>query len=312
MKMASREGILARKYLPSYKRVDNPPAMRLTGRDKKIILAIYEYRLLSAPQVESLFFQSAKPRGRQTSCQRRLQLLFHHGYLDRLLMPVVLGEGRAPYIYVLDELGADLVAYELGVDRALIQWRPQNNQIGHPFVNHSLAVNDFRVAVNLLSQSGHFLIKQWIGEAEFRTRVLQSRVPFRMRGARVIRNYPDGYFSLIPSQDKQEAHFFLEMDQGTMSNKKWQDKVQAYREFRSRGLSEIHFGTRNFRLLTVTTNDRRLQNLKRATEKVGGDHFFWFTTQDCLDIWQPNTLLSSIWQVATQGERVALFNLENI
>lgn len=307
MKIALRKVILTRKYLPSYKRVDNPPAMKLTERDKKIILAIYEYRLMSAPQVEALFFQSEKPRGRQTSCQRRLQLLFHHGYLDRLLMPVVLGEGRVPYVYVLDELGADLVSYELGVDRALIQWRPQNNQISHPFVNHSLVVNDFRVAMNLLSQSGEFLLKQWIGEAEFRTRALQNRVPIRMRGARIIRNYPDGYFSTVSSPEKQEAHFFLEMNQGTMSNKKWQDKIRAYREFRSRGLSEVHFGTRNFRLLTVTTNKRRLQNLKRATEKVGGDHFHWFTTQECLNVWRPGILLEPIWQVATLEEKQTLF-----
>jgi hypothetical protein len=282
--------------------------MRVTDRDKSIILAVYEYRLLSSPQVEALFFKSEKPRGRQTSCQRRLQLLYHHRFLDRLALPIILGEGRAPYVYVLDERGADLVAALSGLDRAEVTWRPKHNQISHQFVNHTLAVNDFRVVMNLLATAGLFQVTEWIGEAEFRLAKLRQRVPFRMRGARIIRNYPDGYFTLTLPGEEREAHFFLETDQGTMSNASWQEKVQAYKEFRLRGLSETHFGTHNFRVLTPTTGERRLQNLKRTTERAGGDHFFWFTCQDRIDIWQPSRILEPIWEVATRHEEHALLN----
>lgn len=294
------------KYLPSYRRVDSPPPMRMTLRDRAIVQAVYEHRLLSAPQIEALFFQSARPRGRQTSCQRRLQLLFHHGFLDRIALPIVLGEGRAPYVYVLDELGATLVASQLGVDRAEVDWQPKQNQVGHQFVTHTLAVNDFRVAISLLAEAGYFDVVEWISEAEFRTVSMRSRVPFRMRGARIMRNYPDGYFRLALPEAAQEAHFFLETDQGTMSNASWQEKVQAYKEFRLRGLSEMHFGTRNFRVLTPTTSRRRMRNLKRATEHAGGDHFFWFSCQDRVDIWEPTRILGSIWEIATQDGEFSL------
>lgn len=280
--------------------------MRVTERDQAIVLAVNEYRLLSAPQVEALFFQSAKPRGRQTSCQRRLQLLYHHRFLDRLALPIILGEGRAPYIYVLDERGADLVASELGTDRADVLRSPKHNQISHQFVNHTLAVNDFRVVINLLATAGLFQVTEWIGEAEFRLAKLRQRVPFRMRGARTIRNYPDGYFKLALLGEENEAHFFLEVDQGTMSNASWQDKVQAYKEFRLRGLSETHFGTRNFRVLTPTTSERRMQNLKRTTERAGGDHFFWFTCQDLIDIWRPSSVMEPIWHIATRPGEYSL------
>jgi hypothetical protein len=282
--------------------------MRLTERDQAIVLAVYAYRLLSAPQVEALFFQSEKPRGRQTSCQRRLQLLFHHGFLDRIALPIVLGEGRAPFVYALDELGATLVAAQLGVDRAELDWRPKHNLVGHQFVTHTLAVNDFRIAVSLLAEAGHFAVVEWIGEAEFRTVKLRQRVPFRMRGARIIRNYPDGYFRLRLPRSERDAHFFLETDQGTMSNANWQEKVQAYKEFRMRGLSETHFGTQNFRVLAPTTGERRMQNLKRTTERAGGDHFFWFTCQDRIDVWNPERLLEPIWEVATQNGEHALLS----
>ena len=296
-----------KKYLPSHKRVEDPPPMRLTARDVLIILAVYQFRILSTPQIEVLYFKSSKPRGCLTSCQRRLQLLFHHGFLDRIELPVKLGEGRAPYVYVLDECGADLVAKEKEVDRANVSWNEKHNQLGDQFVEHTLAVNDFRIAIRLLSESGKFKLSSWIGESEFRSASMKERVPSRMRGARVVRNFPDGYFQLFVKEAKPDAHFFLEVDQGTMSNAKWREKVQAYHEFRVRGLSETHFGTRNYRMLTVVSGDQRMHNLKRTTEKAGGDHHFWFTSNDHVDIWEPSKLLEPIWEVATQSDKFSLF-----
>jgi hypothetical protein len=136
---------------------------------------------------------------------------------------------------------------------------------------------------------------------------MKDRVPFRQRGARVTRNYPDGYFAVSVPGVQQAAHFFLEIDRGTMSNQRWQEKIKAYIEFRDRGLSERHFGTRNFRLLTVTTTERRLKNLKRATEKAGGDHRFWFAVHESIDIWQPRRLLMPVWLVATKDDEQSLF-----
>jgi hypothetical protein len=217
-----------------------------------------------------------------------------------------MGAGRFPFVYVLDRLGADLVASVLGCDRADLGWKPTSNMLGTEFVSHTLVVNDFRVAMDLVVRTPGLELTDWVGEAQFRTTALRNRVPFRVRGARITRNYPDGYFALSVSGRDQLAHFFLEIDRGTMSNKRWQDKVRAYIEFRVRGLSQKHFGTRNFRLLTVTTTERRLGNLKRATEKVDSDHHFWFAVQNSIDIWNPQTLLAPIWYVAGKDERQSL------
>jgi hypothetical protein len=281
--------------------------MRLTVRDRRIVLAVHKFRLLSSPQIEALFFQSEKPRGRKTSCQRRLQLLYHHGFLDRIQLPIVLGEGRHPYVYALDEVGVDLVASVTELDRAEIGWKPANNILGPQFVTHALAINDLRVVVTCLTRGPRFSLKGWIDEGQFRSAAMKQRVPFRLRGARVVRNYPDGYFALGVAQASKPAHFFLEVDQGTMTNTRWRDKVKAYVEFRNRGLSRQHFSTRKFRLLAVTTSSRRLRNLKRATELAGGDHYFWFTTQENVDIWNPEQLLEPVWSVATKDERLLLF-----
>ena len=44
------------------------------------------------------------------------------------------------------------------------------------------------------------------------------------------------------------------------------------------GKYEARYGTRHGCILTVTIGERRLANLKRITEEVGGKARFWFTT----------------------------------
>ena len=282
--------------------------MQLTDRDQQIVLAIYEHRLLSAHQIEALFFPSSSPQShsRRTACQRRLQLLYHHGFLACLPQPVVLGEGRVPFVYALDEAGAYLVATLLGVDSGEVNWKPKHNQISTQFLDHTLAINDVRVVLQQLVRRGHLELGQWVDEGALKSAERQEAVPYMMQGARVVRKYPDGYFTLVVND--RQAYFFLEVDRGTESNVRWQEKIKAYHEFRESGESQRHYSTRNFRVLTVTTSDQRLQNLKKATEKAEGDHYFWFTIQERIDIWQPGCFLEPIWSIATKPDKLSLFN----
>ncbi len=280
--------------------------MRLTARDRQIVKTVWQCRLLTSHQIEARIFPSDKPRGKRTVCQRRLQLLFHHRFLDRMPMHVVLGEGRVPYVYVLGKQGIDLVASMAEVDRAEIGWRPTQKQVGISFVNHALAINDVRIVLTQLADQGHFELTDWLDEADFRRGPHQNKVPYRTQGMRIMRKYPDGYFQLKLPQYERNAHFFLEVDQGTMSNSQWMEKVRAYVQFRDSRLSQKYYGTRNFRLLTVTSSASRLTNLRKATERAGGDHFFWFTTQDEADIWQPERFLRAIWSVTTKAEKQSL------
>ncbi len=298
----------SKRYIPSYKRVDSPPPMQLTERDKQIILTVYKYRLLSAHQVEALFFPSStdNTHSRRTACQRRLQLLYHHGFLDRLPQPVILGKGRSPFVYALDEAGANLVAGSLGIDRAEVGWKPRHNELGPQFLDHSLVINDVRVVIQRLVESRVFESVEWTDELALKSAEMRDQVPYLMQGARAVRKYPDGYF-ILKLPGGQQAHFFLEVDQGTMTNARWQEKVRAYNEFRQSGRSKRYYDTRNFRVLAVTTGERRLANLKRATEQARGDHYFWFTTQAVVNIWQPETILEVVWSVAMKEERQSLF-----
>lgn len=295
-----------KKYLPSHKRSTQPPPMRLTSRDKAIVFAVYQYRLLSSHQIEALLFASEKLHSKRTDCQRRLQLLFHHGFLGRPPITLTLGEGRQPIVYELDKKGADLVASLMEVDRANLGWQPKFSQAGMPFIQHSLAINDVRLIAHRLMDLGHWQVGEWIDDNDFKTAKFKEKVPYRTQGARVISILPDSFFRLDLPNQKQDAFFFLEVDQGTMVNSRWGDKVKAYSQFRKTRAAYKHYGTHNFRVLTIAPSVARLRNLMKTTERVGGDHYFWFTTQDDLNIWRVESFLEEIWSAVGREGKQAL------
>jgi hypothetical protein len=77
------------------------------------------------------------------------------------------------------------------------------------------------------------------------------------------------------------------------------EKVQAYLEYTRSGKYAERYGTRSLRVLTVTTGEKRLANLKRATEQAGGREMFWFTTVEQVGSGE-GLLVAKIWQVAGQ------------
>ena len=68
--------------LPRHERADTPPRMRLTERDIKVVLAVYDYRVLKREQIQGLFFPS------KNTANDRLNRLYQQGFLERRWLPV--------------------------------------------------------------------------------------------------------------------------------------------------------------------------------------------------------------------------------
>lgn len=255
---------------------------------------MHEYRYLRRDQIQDLFFTS------QNTTNRRLQHLFQHGFLQRKLQPVQLGEGRAQAIYALDERGADLIAIEQGVDRAEIRWRKKDNQANAIFLDHTLRINDFRVAMTLTAEKLAHQIVRWLDERDIKA--LGERVPIPGKRRPYLPVAPDAFFEY--DLGDRQAGFFLEMDMGTMTNKRFKEKVRAYILYKTEGYYEKKFATSSLRVLTVTSSQRRLKNLKRTTEQAQGRNLFWFTTFDALS---KDKILQPVWQVAGQEGASGLF-----
>ena len=293
------------KRLSRYKRAESPPAMVLTDRDKEIVKAVFAYRLLTREQVEILLFSPEGNQDHRTKtsiCQKRLKLLYQHQFLDRIHLPIVPNEGSGPIVYCLAEQGAQLVANELGVERSSVGWRRKDNAVDFYFLDHSLRINDVRIAVALAAKRSGWTLTRWLTERELKS--LRERVQDPAHPDRTLPVAPDAYFTL-EFGDKR-ASFFLEIDQATEDNKRFKVKVGAYLAYVMSGQYQERYQTKSLRVLTVTTGERRVANLKSTTEKVAGSDFFWFTTVGMATA--EKILTAPIWRVAGQdGQHAVIF-----
>lgn len=284
---------MTKTRLPINKRAKDPPRMILTQRDEEIIGVAYAYRFVTSSQINTRVFLKGEPP-KETRCNKRLRLLYHHGFLDRILPKVARGEGAKPIIYCLDERGAQLLAEELEGE---VDWRPKDREVGKMFLDHTLKINDVRIAVTLAAEKAGFQLRKWTDEKTLKSQEMKDYVTISTPGGRKrkVAVIPDGYFILNIGEKK--AHFFIEVDLATLSNTRWKTKIQAYLAYIRQGLYQKRYRTRSLRILTVTTGERRLQNLKTTTEAAEGQRMFWFTTFD--QATSDKILTEPIWQVAT-------------
>lgn len=282
--------------------------MQLQPRDEAVLATVHRYRVLNAHQIQVLHFPGTphNPNSKKTTCQGRLQKMYHHGYLARIAQPQVIPLGRRPLVYALDRRGADRLAELSGRDRAEIGWRPKNNQLGALFLEHLLAVNQFRVVIELLAAHNGWSIVRWLDDGTLRTPDAAHALPYRQSGARRRPIIPDGYFALQLPDVPNPFHFFLEVDRGTETNRTWAHKIEAYTTYLRAGHSTRALGAQNFRVLCLVSSARRLANLQRVTTTANGKNLCWFLTQDQVDIWQPTRVLDRIWQVAGYEQLFAL------
>jgi hypothetical protein len=97
-----------------WKRKKNPDRLILQPRDRKIIVALYSFRILTREQIQRLFGLACTRRA-----NNRLRKLYDHHYLSRKFLPTTKGSPKA--IYYLGPEGVNVVAQELGIDPANIK-----------------------------------------------------------------------------------------------------------------------------------------------------------------------------------------------
>jgi hypothetical protein len=270
-------------------------AMELTPRDLLILRAVHRHRLLRSTHLIALLDGS-----RQTTL-RRLQLLFHHGYLDRPAAQLDwYAKGSEPLVYALGNRGAAVLAAE-GERGGAHRWDRDRN-VSRQFLRHTLAVADVMVAFEIAcrNREGVTLIEPEEILAATPETTRRLRLPFRwqveLSEAGKLHRLgvePDRVFGLSfagEPQHRRRAYFFLEADRGTMpvmrqglGQTSFRRKLLGYQETWRQGLHRRHLGIPNFRVLTVTTNEERRQHLFAACRSIGGSQrLFLFADQGAL------------------------------
>jgi hypothetical protein len=326
MEQGSADG--TKQRLPRLKRArsEHLPGFSLTQRDIAIVQAIWDYRALTAEHIEALFFPQSMVQGRRqtnSNCQTRLRQLYHRGLVLRKEYPMAIGEPRKPLVYWLDRAGAELLATSRGIEFSGVGWRPGSYKVGLQFLSHLLATNTVRVQLVRSAHAHGFSVSEWRDEALLRIAHAADRVTIvtpqdTLQETTVI---PDGYFVLTMPAGRGQAlryPYFVEIDRRTVTGQAhewshgqhdWAKKIMTYLAYIRSGKYAARYGTRQGRVLTVTTGERRLANLKRITEESGGKARFWFTTLERIKA--GDILTDSLWSVATRTTVHALVGTRN-
>jgi hypothetical protein len=285
--------------------------MQLGGRDCQIIRLVHRHRFLRSDQIVAFV------GGSQQQILRRLQLLFHHGYLERprAQLDSYYRPGSRYVIYGLGNKGEMLLRQEFGITVYPTSWSGKNHDVGRLFIEHALLVADVMLAVEIACRKHGGV--QLLYEDDLAIR--SERQPFQWKVT--IKNgfklgvVPDRVFALEypdAAGQSQRAYFFLEADRGTMPVKRqtlsqtsFNRKLLAYEATWAQDIHRRHLGINRFRVLTVTTSAARVKSLVEACSELARGHgLFLFTDKNALS----GDLFSHVWQSGRPGETGGLLN----
>jgi len=216
------------------------------------------------------------------------------------------GEGSKPFIYALSKKGAEFLITETGIDPADIDWRPQSFEANTPFLTHLLLTTDLRIALIKACKQVGITVIEWLDEREMRMGKLFDYVMLPTVHGQTLKTavIPDAVFVL--ERNGKRALFCVEIDLRTVTvdpslleKKGWSRKIRTYDLYlSSQAFLERYEGWRA-RVLTVTTGEKRLSNLKKVSERVADENkaLFWFSTFE-LALDSTKLLTAPIWAVA--------------
>ena len=293
--------------LPRFQRVATIAPIRLTEHNNKIIRLIHRHRILRSHQIIALLGGSAQ------NLSRRLQSLFHHGYLER---------PRAQLQYH-ERSGSQTIAYGLGnKSGSLLQlnpasWGEKNRAIGRMYLAHALLVSAVMVSLELACRQRGIRL---LHDDELNLPVaapLQWRV--KIRDGTKLGVIPDRVFALEYADRNgqlQRVYYFLEADRGTMpvvrqklSQTSFYRKLLAYEATWANKVYQRHLDIHRFRVLTVTTSAARVKSLLDACSRLQRGHgLFLFADQSVLQ----KDLLAVVWQCGKAAALAALIDLPDL
>ena len=265
--------------------------MRLTERDKAILAAVSRYRLLSTSLILSLV-----PGSRQ-NITRRLQRLYHAGFLDRPRAQLALRySGELSEIVYCPSRKCD-------AGRGRKSTTPL-------FLAHALMVSEvlIRIESDCRTQGAKFIAENEIlssASEEPSMRRLQWRIVVKSTKANEsIGVIPDGAFSIEHSFRGivRRRYFFLEADRGTMPIYRKslrlssiRRKAIAYGRSRKGRVLKDRFGITGFQVLFITHSKERLARMKEVCRDATGgaetSPFFFITIDEFRALAHPLDLI---------------------
>lgn len=246
--------------------------MQVTTRDIAILDAVARHRFLDSRQITQSLGGSVQ------HVLRRLQKLFHAGYLDRPLSQVFYQDKTRPIIYEIGRAGRKLLSDTSDARRVV------KKPVGRFYMEHTLLI----AAISLLFRKTH-------GNAKPRITFRDDRPEWPEKwqvGLREGKGTSTARIPICPDMtlavegtDKNRLLLFVEADRGTMpiirrslGQTSFMRKLLAYEGTWAQRLTKTSHGIERFRVLTVTRTPSRARRLAEACAGLtGGRGLFLFT-----------------------------------
>jgi len=280
-------------YRPRFSRSEETDPLKLTSRDLELIRDVFEFRFLNTEQLLALH------EGGRRNLKQRLSLLFQHGFLDRPKVQKTAHLVSSHIVYSLDRKGVDILSGN-AAEREGILRRIRETQHTSALIAHALMISQFRICLMLaLKQHPEAKLTRWVQGNDLKM-LLQRRGE----------NPPlvaDAFFMLETDEWKHPC--FLEADRATMPEERFVNKLRMYWRHNREKSFQPSLGISHFRVLTITPNEKRAENLciaaKDADDQKTGSNLFLFLSEKQYSLEKPEAILAPLWASA-KGEKHAL------
>jgi hypothetical protein len=298
-------------YPSRHRRPSNPRPAVVQQRDYRVLAAIGRHRLLTGEHVQQLCFSGRSRR----AAQRRLRVLWEHGHVDRLQLPLIGGVGirLTPPLYSLTKRGAGLIPCDIDVVPA--------SRHAFATVLHDLVATDVLVAAECFTTDSLSVTTQ--NDTPLRQALTRAQTNRTWRGSGIV---PDGAISLLHRQNSRPTTMFPRGNNSASTyyvevvragvrggNATFANKLAKYVRLHRAGYFKTVFGHEHVRaiLILTTSNVRADHLLALAGNLAHGRNLFWFAAYQS----QPARLVRAVtaeqlhqpfWRTVT-GEHVALF-----
>ena len=279
--------------------------LSLTPVRVRILRYLAELRFLSLPQIAKVCCPSGRQDLSEKSARRHMRGLFDSGLVDvlpvsraALAPPGVANEasllyGSAPNVYAPSAHGLETL-YRAGlIERDAVKRPPAYGPKNSLFLAHELAVRDVRVWLETTARCNGYELERWHdGEASAirlhrDQELLQAPISIR----------PDAWFVLRLSRAVLVG--LVEVDRGTeRGERRWREKFDAYETLFASGHLPAVTGYLNARVLVVTPDERRRDQLANAIQEFDSTLASRFWTAE-LAVLEETSLLLPQWRQRT-------------
>jgi hypothetical protein len=258
-------------------RGNNRKGMVLQPRDIRLLKELDPMRVIDREQAKVV-----AGFGSTTRANTRLLRLTRAGVLKRMFIGTI-GSGQKA-IYTISGKGQALVEARLPG----LPFRPTHNLVASPFLLHQLKINEIYLTVKHRAISlENVRFRRWIA--------------FHKSLSESLSLIPDGYCELDVAGNVKAM--FVEVDLGQEDSSIWMKKVQRYLQLALSGQFTQMFRNPQFRVLIITSTERRADNIRKTAAKLT-DKIFWFASFEAI---HRDGFWSSIWLRPTGDQRHPLF-----